>query len=61
MTWQAIIKVDPSHSPERRSRDIAEGIGYAANLLLDEYGWSAERVREMLEGVADEITDQAQA
>lgn len=56
--WEAVIKVDTADPPERRASDIADGIGYACALLLDEYGWSAEKIAGILERVTDEITDQ---
>jgi hypothetical protein len=39
----------PYDPPEKRAREIAEGIGYACALLHDEYGWSADKILGMLE------------
>src|SRR2546430_2466049 len=55
--YQAIIKINPTDTPERQASDIADGIGYACALLLDEHGWSAERVADLLERVTDEVAD----
>jgi hypothetical protein len=56
--YQAIIKVNSLDPPERRSADIESGIGYAAMLLLDEYGWTADRIAEVLERAIDVVRDE---
>lgn len=57
-SYQAVIKINLSDPPERRAKDISEGIGYACALLMDEYGWSAERISDLLETVTDDLHDQ---
>lgn len=59
--YEAIIKVNPADTPTRRARDIEEGIGYACALLMDEYGWTAEEITNMLEIVTDNVQDQEQS
>jgi hypothetical protein len=56
--YQAIIKVNVLDPPERRAADIESGIGYAAMLLLDEYGWTADRIGEVLERAMDVVRDE---
>jgi hypothetical protein len=56
--WEAIIKVDVADDPERRSRDIADGIGYACALLGDEYGRTADEIVDLLERIIDDVQDQ---
>jgi hypothetical protein len=51
---EAVIKVRVDDPPERRARDIAEGIGYACALLMDEYGWTADAIADVLERATDE-------
>ena len=58
LTWEAVIKVNVTDEPSRRARDIADGIGYACALLMDEYGWSADAIRELLERYTDDVADQ---
>lgn len=58
ITYEAIIKVRVDDPPERRARDIEEGIGYACALLMDEYGWDAERIHSALDRVIDNVYDQ---
>lgn len=55
--YEAVVKVLVSDPPSRRARDIEEGIGYACALLMDEYGWSADMVRDVLERTQDEAYD----
>ena len=55
VTYESIIKVNITDTPERRARDIEEGIGYACALLMDEYGWTAEQIGNVLERVADDV------
>lgn len=54
---EAIIKVNPTETPERRARDIEEGIGYACALLQDEYGRTADGIARLLEQVIDDVQD----
>jgi hypothetical protein len=56
--YESVIKVNVTDLPEKRAQLIAEGIGYACALLMDEYGWSAERIEDVLERVTDEMYDQ---
>ena len=56
--YESVIKVVVSDPPERRARDIADGIGYACALLMDEYGWSADRISDTLMAAQDEAYDQ---
>lgn len=53
--YEAIIKVNVTDAPERRAQHIEEGIGYACALLHDEYGWSADRIEQMLEQAIDNM------
>lgn len=59
--YQAIIKVCPTDPHKKQADDIADGIGYACVLLLDEHGWSADRIAEVLERVRDEVYEEAQS
>ena len=54
---EAVIKVNVTDTEANRARDIADGIGYACALLHDEYGWSADRIAELLERVTDDVAD----
>lgn len=56
-TFEAIIKVNPTDEPERRARDIENGIGYACALLADEYGRTADEIGRLLEQVTDDVQD----
>ena len=56
--FEAIIKVRVDDPPERRARDIAEGIGYACCLLMDEYGWTANAIQDVLEREIDNVQDE---
>lgn len=56
--YEAIIKVRSTDPAERRARDISEGIGYACALLMDEYGWTADAIQDVLERAIDETQDQ---
>jgi hypothetical protein len=56
--YEAIIKVNLSDDPEKRALGIAEGIGYACALLMDEYGWKADAIAEVLERTADDVYDE---
>ena len=56
--YEAIIKVRVDDPPERRARDIEEGVGYACALLMDEYGWDAERIHSALDRVIDDVYEQ---
>jgi len=56
--YEAVIKVAVSDAPEKRACDIEVGIGYAAMLLLDEYGWTPHRIADVLERTIDEVTDE---
>lgn len=56
--YEAVIKVDVKDEPRIRARDIAEGLGYACALLMDEYGWSATDIANRLEEVADDVWDE---
>lgn len=58
MTYEAVIKVTVGDPPERRARDIADGLGYACALLMDEYGWAADAIADVLERIADEVQDE---
>ena len=58
--YESVVKVLTSDPPERRARDIAEGIGYASALLMDEYGWSGEAVQDILENVICDVLDEAE-
>lgn len=55
--YEAVIKVNRDDEPKKRATDIAEGLGYAVALLQDEYGWSADRIEAVLEGVIDDARD----
>ena len=55
IVFEAIIKVVVSDPPEKRAREIAEGIGYACALLHDEYGWSVEQIVNALEQVSSNV------
>lgn len=55
--YEAVIKVALSDPPERRARDISEGISYACSLLMDEYGWTADRIADSLTAARDETYD----
>lgn len=55
--YESIIKVVVSDPPEKRGREIAEGIGYACALLHDEYGWTAEQITDHLERICDGAED----
>jgi hypothetical protein len=56
--YEAVIKVRVEDPPERRAQDIAEGIGYACALLMDEYGWRADDIQDVLERVTDDVQDE---
>jgi hypothetical protein len=56
--YESVIKVNVTDLPEKRAQLIAEGIGYACALLMDEYGWNADRIADVLERVTDEMYDQ---
>lgn len=58
MTYEAVIKVRVDDPPERRARDISEGIGYACALLMDEYGWRADAIAQVLDRVTDAVFDE---
>lgn len=58
--YESIIKVVVSDPADRRARDISEGIGYACALLMDEYGWSGEKVQDVLEDVICDVLDKAE-
>ena len=53
--YLAVVKVALDDPPEKRAREIADGIGYAAALLQDEYGWDADRIEDMLNAAVDEV------
>jgi hypothetical protein len=55
--YEAIIKVRTTDPPERRRRDIEEGIGYAVAILMDEYGVSATEIEDLLEREIDNAQD----
>lgn len=57
MTYESIIKVNPTDVAEKRARLIEEGLGYACTLLMDEYGRSADAIQDVLERVIDDIHD----
>jgi len=59
--YESIIKVYVGDPPERRARDIAEGIGYACCLLMDEYGWTANAIQDVLEREIDNVQDEEAA
>ena len=56
--YQAIIKVCPTDPPEKQASDIADGFCYACALLMDEHGWSAGRIADLLERLTDEVYDE---
>ncbi len=56
--WEAIIKVNVRDEPWRRAQDIADGLGYACALLMDEYEWTAEGIVGELERVIDNVQDE---
>lgn len=58
LIYEAVIKVLVSDPPDKRSRDIAEGIGYACALLMDEYGWSADQIESAVQPYIDDAYDQ---
>lgn len=53
--YEAIIKVDIHDPPEKRAREIEEGLAYACALLHDEYGWGAERIIAALDNVQSTV------
>ena len=55
--YEAIIKVNLDDPTWKRGRDIADGLGYACALLMDEYEWTADGIADALERVIDEIRD----
>lgn len=55
--YEAIIKVRVDDPPERRARDIEEGIGYAVALLMDEYDRAADEIADLLERAIDDAMD----
>lgn len=58
--FEAVIKVLVSDPPEKRAREIAEGLGYACALLHDEYGWSVAAITDALERLIDNVQDDYQ-
>jgi len=55
--YESVIKVALSDPPQRRARDIADGIGYACALLKDEYGWDVDAIVSMLEQAMSDVED----
>ncbi len=58
--YEAIIKVDRGDPPERRARDIVEGLSYAVVILIAEYGFTIDRIYDVLqevEGAAQDAWD----
>lgn len=53
--YESIIKVVVSDPPEKRAREIEEGLAYACALLHDEYGWDAQRIMDALENVSSGV------
>lgn len=60
MRYESIIRVDLDNAPERRARDIVDGIAYACALLRDEYGQTADDVEWILQGIIDHVQEQNQ-
>jgi hypothetical protein len=56
--YESIIKVNPTDDPDKRARDIVEGIGYACALLMDEYHYNAEEISDVLERAIDAVQDE---
>jgi hypothetical protein len=56
--YESVIKVRLEDAPEKRARDIEEGIGYACALLMDEYERSAVQIEEVLSRAADDMYDE---
>jgi hypothetical protein len=59
--FEAVIKINPSDPPERRARDIEEGIGYACTLLMDEYGYPAGAIENLLDRTVDAVYDEEES
>ena len=55
--YEAIFKVRVQDAPDRRARDISDGLGYACALLMDEYGWTADEIANVLEREIDNAHD----
>ncbi len=55
--YEAIIKVNVADPAGKRARDIADGIGYACALLMDEYGFDCDAIVGLLEQTMNEVED----
>jgi len=58
--YEAVIKVNREDTSAKRASDIADGIGYACALLLDEYEWEVDDVVVMREDHANGVQDEAE-
>jgi hypothetical protein len=56
--WESIVKVAPADPKAKRARDIADGIGYACALLVDEYGWTPDDIERRLDAIVNDAYDQ---
>jgi hypothetical protein len=54
-------EVNVHDAESRRSRDIAEGIGYAICLLQDEYGWLAIDIENAVQPHLDDAYDREES
>lgn len=55
--YEAVVKINLADNLIKQTRDISEGIGYAVALLMDEYGWTADQVGDLLERAQDDAHD----